>query len=639
MNKHYFSLGLVFLAGLGLAEAQTNRERFRNLGPRVEMKLTDDQPEAARRTAKPTPRKTGSGPQVSATYGTQIGQTYYDLQSNASTANRIKRDANGGVHVTWTESCLPDPGGNAFPDRGAGYNYLAPGSTTWSEGADGTCDLPNAIGGLNGVNSARVGWPEVLIFEGSQKEMLLAHNGTGYSSVQRTGYGSITSNPFSANQVITTLTGQGHTWPRAINVGSVVHMVGSSNDSVNGVFRGISYYRSADEGATFTEYPLPGLTAANYSVIGADAYALHANGSNVAIIAGRGTDAWAMWKSTDGGQSFTRTEMRSAFTMADTIMSGTDTLYETNEQFHAVIVDNNGMAHAFSGQQIAAIDGNGEYAGYYPLNGAGMWYWNESMPTDGAKMIVHDVDGIGDIGDGTYLTPARQAPYQNSMISMPNVALTANNELYLVYVGLVPGTSNTGDATGQSFRDIYAMKIDPASGTQSLPLNIARDIAMVGPTDFEEDVYASVAHEIGSDNMLHMTWMSDAEPGLYVQVDVDAPVLNEIMYYGFNVATQNWGVMVPLTSTAPVSEHINSISAMPNPTTGVAQLNLDLKQGANVAVKVTNILGQEVMNVKSSYLNAGANTMKLDLSKQADGVYLYTVTTDGFSVTNRIVKQ
>ena len=42
--------------------------------------------------------------------GTKIGQTYYDLQSNYATGNRLLRHADGTLSGTWTESCVPDVG-------------------------------------------------------------------------------------------------------------------------------------------------------------------------------------------------------------------------------------------------------------------------------------------------------------------------------------------------------------------------------------------------------------------------------------------------------------------------------------------------------------------------------------------------
>ena len=50
--------------------------------------------------------------------------------------------------------------------------------------------------------------------------------------------------------------------------------------------------------------------------------------------------------------------------------------------------------------------------------------------------------------------------------------------------------------------------------------NIANEVA-AGRTDFEEDVFPSVAKTIGSDNLMHILWQSDDQPGMHVQGDLD----------------------------------------------------------------------------------------------------------------------
>jgi hypothetical protein len=53
-------------------------------------------------------------------WGTQIGKTFYDLQSNVSVGNRIVRHSDGTVSAVWIESCAA--GAPSFSTRGTGYN-------------------------------------------------------------------------------------------------------------------------------------------------------------------------------------------------------------------------------------------------------------------------------------------------------------------------------------------------------------------------------------------------------------------------------------------------------------------------------------------------------------------------------------
>ena len=50
----------------------------------------------------------------------EIGTTYYDLQSNRGMQERIYLHDDGTIGAVWTRGPLDNPGG---PERGTGYNY------------------------------------------------------------------------------------------------------------------------------------------------------------------------------------------------------------------------------------------------------------------------------------------------------------------------------------------------------------------------------------------------------------------------------------------------------------------------------------------------------------------------------------
>jgi hypothetical protein len=55
-----------------------------------------------------------------------IGNTFYDLQSNAFLSNRIHVYPDGTIGAVWTRGVDDPP---SFPDRGTGYNYFD--GNTW----------------------------------------------------------------------------------------------------------------------------------------------------------------------------------------------------------------------------------------------------------------------------------------------------------------------------------------------------------------------------------------------------------------------------------------------------------------------------------------------------------------------------
>ena len=569
--------------------------------------------------------------------GDPIGKTAYDLQSNGSSGNRLVRHADGTISATWIEICDVDP---LFTYRGAGYNYFD--GSSWIHGADGTCDETGFAN--HGVASEYVGWPEIASFA-SGKEFIVSHTPLKFMSRPQKGTGGMAAWSATAALPVTGTT-EANTWPRMVvdrsdNVG---HLIASNSTDVNGVVGGIAYFRSTDEGATWTEVALPGMDGSSFNDIGGDNYAIHANGGTVAITAGSFESDWVMWKSTNAGASFTKTIIRK-FDPTDTVITTAgDIAYSSNDGFHAILVDNSARVHAWSGAFDVAIDEDASMpngwttVGIYPQT-EGLFYWNDGMATDDYIALVEErehIPGNGHwVGNGSngVVDPLINS-YQGSYTGMPNAALATNGDIYLVYSGILEGTSNSGDSTGQSFRDLYVMRGTNGGANWEGPLNLG--LALDGARgEYEEAVFPSVAHEMGADNLLHILWQQDDEPGLHVRIDLDPQTVNTIMYRAVDVTTLDF----TLSTKDDVAAYVNAIEAYPNPTNGVAKINLDLKANSNIMVQVTNLLGQVVATIPARDYFTGPNEIRVDLSAQSSGVYLYSIIANDFTVTKRLVKQ
>ena len=78
------------------------------------------------------------------------------------------------------------------------------------------------------------------------------------------------------------------------------------------------------------------------------------------------------------------------------------------------------------------------------------------------------------------------------------------------------------------------------------------------------------------------------------------------------------------------------LTVAPNPTNGIANIKVDLKESADVQVVVLDIVGNVVFDSGSSNLAAGAFVSTVDLSGSADGVYFAKVIVNGSSETVKI---
>ena len=596
-------------------------------------------------------------------YGTQIGQTYYDLQSNYSTGNRIVRHADGTISAVWTESCESDPtscdeniapNGCNYVNRGAGYNFFD--GSQWVYGPDGTCDEPG--GTEYGIFPVRAGWPEIISLP-SGKEMVFAHASTGNTlnpttlqtvSRPQFGQGDMSSWTHSGVNLFTPATFT-NTWPRVVSSGTTIHMVATCQPcTTRRVIGPIRYFRSTNEGATWDkiDVELPGIDTPFFSNIGADGYAIHANGQHVAIIAGGTADDWAMWKSDNNGETWVKKTITHFDGAADTVDLGlTYPVYETTDQFMSVVVDKNGLAHAFAGHSVIAIDPDTmKYNNrYYPGLGNGIVYWNENMGPDSLMMAVNGIEDIYPAGhEKDYIAGAVSSakddfsPFAAGMVNMPAAAVDANNNLYLVYSALLEGSSLEGDSTGQAYRDLYITRFMVGdTNAWAEPINIPLGISGQR-SEFEDNVFPSVVKDIANDEVIHVVWQNDYTPGLHVRIDFDEEELNRIMYAP--IGLDRWPDIFNVLSAPEEVSYASNITVAPNPTnTGLANVNLTLDRAAKVGVKVTNILGQEVYNVPAMEKPVGPSSIMIDLSAQPAGIYIYSVVVDGVAKTQRLVKE
>lgn len=188
-------------------------------------------------------------------YGTKIGQTYYDLHSNSSTGNRLVRNADGSMSATWIEhwdilTADNQPKPNV---RGFGYNHFTPGEG-WVHGPDGECWEQSY-----GCASSYVGWPEVINLPSAnsngRQELMFNHTPLKLTTRETVGDGlwSLTSEL----NIDKGENSEGLTWPRAVSSGNYIHLIGvlpgADQDYVdaNGVLIPLRYYRSSDGGATW----------------------------------------------------------------------------------------------------------------------------------------------------------------------------------------------------------------------------------------------------------------------------------------------------------------------------------------------------------------------------------------------------
>ncbi|MGB4205552.1 MAG: T9SS type A sorting domain-containing protein [Bacteroidales bacterium] len=78
-------------------------------------------------------------------------------------------------------------------------------------------------------------------------------------------------------------------------------------------------------------------------------------------------------------------------------------------------------------------------------------------------------------------------------------------------------------------------------------------------------------------------------------------------------------------------------SIYPNPAKNYTNLKLTLNKRSNVAIDITNILGQKVQTVNSGTFDAGEQCIKVDTEGLRSGMYFLTVKTNDYKTTNKLI--
>ena len=87
--------------------------------------------------------------------------------------------------------------------------------------------------------------------------------------------------------------------------------------------------------------------------------------------------------------------------------------------------------------------------------------------------------------------------------------------------------------------------------------------------------------------------------------------------------------------------NINSITTVsqnyPNPFSQTTTVEVNLAEKASLSLKVTNILGQEVMTIEKGLVSNGVYTFTIDRANLQNGIYFYTVKANNSEVTRKMI--
>lgn len=583
--------------------------------------------------------------------------TGYDLQSNSAIGNRIAlwNDGTAAVVATWDNS-----GNTSYPNRGTGYNYY-----------DGSSfgDEPSVR-----VESMRSGWPSIAPL--GDGEILASHaTGTNIHTRATKGTGDWTLAHNFADW----------TWPRIATTGAnqqTVHVIFGDQDASNTLLNYVAYSKSTDGGQTWSDPANPPLVdiAADYNnMIGADDYVMATNGDNIAILFGSLTYDIFYVISHDGGETWEKQIVAQHpyqhFDWNQTaVTSATDSIW-WEDNSHSIAIDDNGTVHVAFGltRWAPAPESGAGYYTYWPYT-IGIVYWNSeyvneqggheipvfgqfsqdashaewqlngtngcsSMLNEDRLMLLAEADGQehlhvfgwpDETGDGTYDVSAnfdnRPGSYRTQGIAtLPGISIDENGNIAIIYNVL--SESRIDATTNYYFRSAYMTYRDNSNAWFDDVENLTGDFI-----HSLDEVYSTTACPNAQNGSFWVAYSADQTIGLVLDTDSGQTTITDNIIYAVKVTPDcaGWNVNEAVNP-------VTSLSVRPNPAQNVLYLDVNASQASEMNATVYNVVGQKVIDQNLSALSTGINTRSLDITNLNSGIYILTVSANGYTETQKFI--
>ncbi len=418
----------------------------------------------------------------------KVGETTYDLQSNASVQRRIVQDSIGTNHIVWTMSHQND-----WTDRGTGYN------TVTNQGVVG--DMPSSR-----IDMDRTGWPEIARLK-SGRLVTISHF-MNTNNPNNEGLQVLYKDPKDTEWTSKVLeTDEDVTWVKMASVDNTIHLIYSrlTFDSTCGIRYGIIYSRSSDGGETWDihEECIDILNSNNVGLLEGEAYALDAQGDLVAFVIG--AYQATLFYSEDKGKTWQWkriNKLSSPFYTGSTTGLPLEHSLVPDENF-SLIIDENKTIHVWYGSRLIYNDGFNHF--HYPDHNA-IVYWNNSWDENKPPQVIGKTVRQDGDGDKVFHFDFRQYGFNRyrraGLVTMPSAGVDKNGHLYVAYRSIV---ENNFDPYNQYLSDIFLIKSTDGGATWQGPLNITN-------TTDKEEAYPSIPARIHTDK-IPIVYQSDKYAG------------------------------------------------------------------------------------------------------------------------------
>ncbi|MCB9261465.1 MAG: T9SS type A sorting domain-containing protein [Flavobacteriales bacterium] len=569
----------------------------------------------------------------------RVGNTFYDLQTNAAIGRRAILHDDGTITVAWTFSGTSS---TTWPDRGSAVNYFD--GTDW--GAEPT---------VRTENNVRTGWPSIgVLADGSV--YTIAHDAADGGLVIASTSAKGGSTWTTGSNVVTNPNGN-LIWNRTANNGDIMHTLvafsaqsGDPDVIINGITNPVLYSRSLDAGKTWsTPTTLPGYDSSRYLDGDGDVYAIDTRDSVVAMVIGGRYKDVTMWKSMDNGDNWTVSIIDTfeipRFVWGRTLVD-VNNPYLTNDGAVDILIDNNNNVHVVTGRvSYADDDTTDDLARSGSLYN--LFHWSENEPIWKVCGTPIDMDGANGSNGSPYEfadettnsmdangNPNGGLSYAaryggTSLSTHPSLSCDASNNIYVTYDCPVEFTYHD---FGANFRDVHISFSTDGGANWAIPQNATQ-------LRKKEAVFACMTKK--TDDFVHFIFQVDEHPGTNLQNsgsgNLHPNVENTIFYAAIPVTDLMAGNIGQNTlGERPIEKDAKVFVVsqnQPNPFSAETNVMIYLRSGSDLSYTITDATGKVVATQNLGYNNAGNHNIVIDGNNLTSGVYFYTISSKDNKVT------
>lgn len=322
------------------------------------------------------------------------------------------------------------------------------------------------------------------------------------------------------------------------------------------------------------------------------------------------SDQIGVFKSTDGGAHWAWEPWGHD---GDQLVVGTDTVYTQYENFGQLTLaagDDNVLHMVVNGYCIKVINDSTSANYFYTLyRNSNMNSWKViSNPSDSR---LEDFDTYAYTGNAIGFAYPTITVGGSSVFAAWSQPIVSGGHVDTVAGGLIQYTlhysySNNGGVTWNS--------------TQELPNSVGA-LFTVAANHLTTD---------GDTKTAHLLYLADTARGNNV-FDGDGPVLTPYIY-----RTVSFSGVNSVSDNNLTPKKYELAQNYPNPFNPATTISYTLPTAQKAALKIYNMLGQEVATLVNEYQTEGAHFVHFDASRFASGVYLYKLETSSFSQVKKM---